>query len=97
MKTKRELEQLAESIYREYPNNPLDFTNWHYNKDVNCHRKRKAFINGYFQCQEDMADKYTEKDMLKAFMAGVKCESKNGKNFEQFINSLNKQDNEKHT
>jgi hypothetical protein len=36
--------------------------------------------------------KYTEKDMLKAFMAGVKCESKNGKNFEQFINSLNKQD-----
>jgi len=23
--------------------------------------------------------------MLKSFMAGIKCESKNGKNFEQFI------------
>jgi hypothetical protein len=52
-----------------------------------------GYDNGYFQCNEDMVDKkYTEKDMLKAFMAGVKCESKNGKNFEQFINSLNKQD-----
>jgi hypothetical protein len=51
-----------------------------------------GYDNGYFQCQEDMADKYTEEDMLKAFMAGVKCESKNGKNFEQFIKSLNKQD-----
>ena len=52
-----------------------------------------SFIHGYTQCAEDIAvKKYTEEDMLKAFMAGVKCESKNGKNFEQFINSLNKQD-----
>jgi hypothetical protein len=28
---------------------------------------------------------YSEEDMLKSFMAGIKCESKNGKNFEQFI------------
>ena len=54
MKTKGELEQLAENIYREYPNNPLDFTNWHYNKDVNCHRKRKAFVKGYTQCLIDI-------------------------------------------
>jgi hypothetical protein len=35
---------------------------------------------------------YTEEDMLKSFWAGVDCEAENGKNFEQFINSLNKQD-----
>jgi hypothetical protein len=28
---------------------------------------------------------YSEEDMLKSFMAGIKCESNNGKNFEQFI------------
>ncbi len=28
---------------------------------------------------------YSEEDMLKSFMAGIKCESDNGKNFEQFI------------
>lgn len=28
---------------------------------------------------------YSEEDMLKAFIAGIKCESNNGKNFEQFI------------
>jgi hypothetical protein len=28
---------------------------------------------------------YSEEEMLKSFMAGIKCESKNGKNFEQFI------------
>jgi hypothetical protein len=52
-----------------------------------------SFIHGYTQCQKDMADKkYTEEDMLKSFWAGVDCEADNGKNFEQFINSLNKQD-----
>jgi len=24
-----------------------------------------GFINGYFQCQQDMAEKYTEQDMIK--------------------------------
>jgi hypothetical protein len=28
---------------------------------------------------------YSEEDMLKSFIAGIKCESNNGKNFEQFI------------
>lgn len=28
---------------------------------------------------------YSEEDMLKSFMAGIKCESNHGKNFEQFI------------
>ena len=52
-----------------------------------------GFIDGYTQCQQDMADKkYTKEDMLKSFLAGVDCEADNGKNFEQFINSLNKLD-----
>ncbi len=53
MKTKEEIEKLAEKEYREYPNNPLDEPAWHYNKDIHCHKKRKAFIKGYTQCQED--------------------------------------------
>jgi hypothetical protein len=28
---------------------------------------------------------YSEEDMLKSFMAGIKCESNKGQNFEQFI------------
>lgn len=28
---------------------------------------------------------YSEEDMLKSFIAGIKCESNHGKNFEQFI------------
>ena len=33
---------------------------------------------------------YSEEDMLKSFMAGIKCESNNGKNFEQFIKRFKK-------
>ncbi len=46
------------------------------------------------QCQEDNKDKkYTEKDMEKAFIAGGKL-ARNIENpgFNDFINSLNKQD-----
>lgn len=94
MKTKEEVEQLAESIYKEYPNNPLDKPEWHYNKDVNCHRKRKAFVKGYTQCQEDMANKkYTEEDMLKLWNTlMVAMTNKNPIFFKDYINSLNKQD-----
>lgn len=56
MKTKEEIKQLAEKEYREYPNKPLDKEDWFFDKDTNCHRKRKAFIKGYTKCQEDMAD-----------------------------------------
>jgi len=42
------------------------------------------------QALKDAAERYqermySEEDMLKSFMAGIKCESNNGKNFEQFI------------
>jgi hypothetical protein len=67
MKTKQEIEQLAESEYREYPNDPLDEPAWHYNKDIHCNKKRKAFIKGYTKCQEDNMDKkYTEDNMIWA-------------------------------
>ena len=77
MKTQEEIEKLAESIYSKGKVEDYE----------------EGFIDGYTQCQEDMADKkYTEEDMRQSFMAGVDCENGNGKNFNQFINSLNKQD-----
>ena len=62
---------------------------------------RFGFEAGYEKCQEDMADKkYTEEDMLFAFVhGGTKFEENKdadtlAKNFKELINSLNKQDNE---
>jgi hypothetical protein len=40
--------------------------------------------------QEQDKKMYSEEDMLKSFMAGIKCESDNGKNFEQFIKQFKK-------
>ena len=40
------LKEAAAKFYREYPTNPLDKPEWHYNRDVDCFKKRKAFING---------------------------------------------------
>ena len=49
---------------------------------TNC---KKAFEKGAKWQQEQDKSKYSEEDMRKSFMAGIKCESNNGKNFEQFI------------
>ena len=55
-----------------------------------------AYIKGYTQCQEDMADKkYTEEDMIKAYQEGKSYVADTPPyfdNFEKFIDSLNKQD-----
>ena len=40
------IEQAAEEYYREFPHNPADKTDWTFNKDVHCFKKRKAFIAG---------------------------------------------------
>lgn len=56
------LEEAAEKLYREYPNNPLNKPEWHYNRDINCFRKRKAFINGAKWQAERM---YSEEDINK--------------------------------
>jgi hypothetical protein len=105
MKTKEEIEQLhkevvklvAEIAFKDELIKSNQNINWiGYGKGIDGTSKEKwleLFIKGYTQSQEDMADKkYTEEDMLKSFWAGVDCEADNGKNFEQFINSLNKQD-----
>ena len=55
------LEEAAERIYREYPKNPLNKPEWHYNRDINCFKKRKAFING----AKYQADKmYSEEEVI---------------------------------
>jgi hypothetical protein len=77
MKTKEKIEQLAE-----------EFTNGHYH-----YRGKDAFIHGYTQCQKDMAHKrYTEEDLMNAFNAGINNDYGNGPSFDQWLNSLNKQD-----
>lgn len=60
----KDIERLAEEFYREFPNNPLDKPTWRYNKDINVHRKRKAFINGYKAAQSKGT--FTLEDMKKA-------------------------------
>ena len=82
MKTKEEIEQLAKIIVPT----PMEGTSY---VDV-----RYGFIQGYTQCQEDMADKkYTEEDLRQAMIIALVSNSVNGsKDIDDYINSLNKQD-----
>lgn len=77
MKTQEEIEQLAEKHYTQITLS-----------------QRTAFKFGYTQCQEDMADKkYTKEDLENAFNSGRGYGvPDNIKDFNSFINSLNKQD-----
>jgi hypothetical protein len=96
MKNKEEIEQLAEKEY------PIQLNENHYKPDVYDdlnEDNRNAYVEGYNQCQEDMADKkYTEEDMLKcwntAFTDAMNIDSETYKPifYSDFINSLNKQD-----
>ena len=89
MKSKEEIEQLAEQYYIS-----------DYNTEEEQSAAESGYIDGYLQCQEDMADKkYTEEDVKKAFDSGYDIISSYGDRddnmtAEQYINSLNKQDNE---
>ena len=84
MKTQEEIEQLAEQYV------------WGgvYLTEQEKQQTEIAYMSGYIQCQKDMADKkYTEEDMEKCFIAGGKlARSIDNPGFEDFINSLNKQD-----
>ena len=82
MKTKEEIEQLAEEAY---PN--------HVGLD-GIHIQRLAFKVGYYQCQEDMAGKkYTEEDLHTILRLRREWYSHTDKNVvRDFINSLNKKD-----
>ncbi len=88
MKTKEEIEQLADEWLTETP-----IKEWG--------GVENGFIIGYTKCQEDNKDKkYTEEDLRKAIEVGVKAEAgdypkgfsyKLGITLEDyFINSLNK-------
>ena len=52
-----------------------------------------GFVYGYEKCQEDMADKkYTEEDLKLAFETGRNFQLTGEDNFNELLNSLNKQD-----
>ena len=84
MKTIEEIDKLYHKCWDDFSNKYDD--NLHY----------YSFVEGYTQCQEDMADKkYTEEDIKKAFMAGCQSERRLSRRIDEldkYINSLNKQD-----
>jgi hypothetical protein len=90
MGNKEALEEAAERLYREYPNNPLDKPDWRYNRDVNCFKKRKAFIAGAKWQQEQDKNKFSEEEVLdllhrRSFDLTHKKDTKTTKEwFEQF-------------
>ena len=96
MKSKEEIEQLAEQLYVE-PLNKEGEIRTHTPKSggmFGFKKFKKAFTLGYTQCQEDMADKkYTEEDLRQAMITALVSNSVKGlKDIEDYINSLNKQD-----
>jgi len=79
MKTKEEIEQLADEWLAETP-----IKEWG--------GVENGFVIGYTKCQEDNKDKkYTEEDLRKAFYYGGKSAIDEYGSFETYINSLNKQ------
>jgi hypothetical protein len=82
MKTKEEIEQLAESEYGTEiesirGSNPYDLE-----KD-----RKNGFIKGYTQCQEDMAD-----DLEAILNNSIYVDFISKKEIVKYLNSLNKQD-----
>jgi hypothetical protein len=87
MKSKEEIEQLAETLYP---------TVTMYTPPL-----KKGFVDGYTQCQEDMADKLKEAvNLLNKLVENTELffgydvanKNSNVRNAKTFINSLNKQD-----
>ena len=77
MKTRQEIERLAQEEYKDNLHNPF-FT-----------AAPMGYIKGYTQCQEDMADKkYTEEDVINI----VNKSRETGLTAEYLMLSLNKQD-----
>jgi hypothetical protein len=74
MKTKEEIEQLAVNFANDAHGSPTAIF------------LEKGFINGYTQCQEDMAKKYTEEDIINI----VKKSRETGLTAEYLILQLNK-------
>jgi len=84
MKTIEQIKQLAEDFTTK------DHGHYHY-RGKDCFVR--GYVDGYIQGQEDMADKrYTEEDLMSAFNAGINNDYGSGPSFDQWLNSLNKQD-----
>jgi hypothetical protein len=88
-----DINRLAESFYREFPNNPKDKPDWTYNRDIHVHKKRKAFIDGYKAAQ---SKQFSLEDMKRAFEQGHKvgvylADYKHEEKWEEFIQSLSTQ------
>ena len=87
MKSKEEIEQLAE-LWNDQQ------TELEFGKPHNAPNRVKSFVQGYTQCQEDMADKkYTEEDMKRCWNSCLDFNKPagldNGINYRDFINSIN--------
>jgi hypothetical protein len=84
MKTQEEIEQLAE-LYTQ---------DGIYLSESEKQQTEIAYMTGYTQCQEDMADKkYTEEDIKKAiFLSSISNTDFIPDRCDEIINSLNKQD-----
>ena len=87
MKSKEEIEQLAESYLQK---NKYNFDNW---KEIE--HVKKTYIDTYTQCQEDMAD-YIFKVAKEFHRLGKYSGNTSDTHFtdiyKETINSLNKQD-----
>ena len=87
MKTKEEIEQLADKWLAETP-----IKEWG--------GAENGYIKGYTQCQNDMDKKYTEEDIRKVIDETIKaCNISQKESYgdleidtDKIINSLNKQD-----
>ena len=103
MKSKEEIEQLAKQLC----NIPIDLVIDEEERYYKNFQKYDGIIQGYTQCQEDMTEnKYTEEDMMiirnklvYILPTGdisawdmLQSVSKYIKWFDEYINSLNKQD-----
>ncbi len=75
-----DVNELANSTYRDYPDRPLD-KDWTYNQDTNAPRKRKAFIKGFNKALDLNKDKLftieqMEESIIKAWNIGfTACEN----------------------
>ena len=95
MKTEKEIEQLAEQYIEDSNFKHYDTLHHSIEDNTGDHYVYCGYIEGYTQCQEDMAKKYTKEDLENAFNSGRGYGvPDNIKDFNSFINSLNKQDNE---
>jgi hypothetical protein len=83
----QELEEAAAKFYKEYPTNPLDKPEWHYNRDVDCFKKRKAFINGAKWQQERM---YSEEDLRNAYRWGTTVNHGTKEHFNEWFEQFKK-------